>query len=225
MLGNANVLTIACVLRSGGDYTPHHVDQLRDSVARNLSLPYRFVCLSDMEVDCERIPLKHKWEKWFSKMELFRPDIFDGPVFYSDLDTLIVGSLDDIVLGHRFTVLRNFWAEEFGEPDRIGSGLMAWDAPLGQLYHRFAVGPAKFIREYKTKERWGDQAFIKVHTPLPMERWQDKFPGKVVSFKKHVLPAKCVPAGAAIVAFHGPPRPWALTARQRAWFEREREVA
>lgn len=212
-------LTVVCVLRSGGDFTTHHVDQLRDGVARYLSLPYRFVCLSDMEVDCERIPLKHKWPGWFSKIELFRPDLFDGPILYSDLDAIIVGPLDGIVLGHRFTVLRNFWAEDFNDPLRISSALMAWDAPLGQIYHRFAKAPDRYIREYHTRDKWGDQAFIKTHTPIAPDRWQNKFPGKVVSFKKHVLPAERVPEGAAIVGFHGLPRPWRLKPEERAWFE------
>lgn len=212
------MLTVACVLKSGGDYWPSHVQALRDGVARNLTLPHRFVCLSDMEVDCERIPLRNGWRGWWSKIELFRPALFSGPVLYLDLDTIVTGSLDEIATGHRFTVLRNFWASAYGEPHRIGSGLMAWDTDLSAIYQAFAAAPERFIREYRTKERWGDQAFIAAHAPVPMDRWQDRHPGKVVSFKKDVLPARRVPPDAAICCFHGQPRPWALPLRQRAWF-------
>lgn len=227
------MLTIACVLRSGGEYTPAHVADLRDMVARNLLLPHRFVCLSDVAVDCERIPLEHGWPGWWSKMELWRGCLFDGPMLYFDLDTIIVGSLDEIAsgIGKRVIVLRNFWAESYGEPDRIGSGMMAWGKEAGPhvlvpVYLKFAKSPRTIMSAYTTTAHWGDQAFIKENVaPDMLERWQDKFPGKVVSFKKHVIPAKRVPDGAAVCCFHGEPRPWAMTPKQRSWFERVREAA
>lgn len=218
------MFTVACVLKSGGDYVPAHVHALRDGVRRNLTSPHQFVCLSDVPVGCDRLRLLRGWPGWWSKMELFDGRI-TGPTVYIDLDTIIVGSLDEIALGHRFTVLRNFWAEQYGEPDRIGSGLMAWDADLSAIYKTFAAAPDRFIREYKTKANWGDQAFIKNHTPIPMARWQDKHPGKVVSFKKHVLKSRGVPAGASVVCFHGQPRPFDLPAHQLAWFDKVSEAA
>lgn len=216
-------LTVACVLKSGGDYQPKHVHALRDGVARHLSRLHRFVCLTDVAVDCEMVPLIHGWPGWWSKIELFRP--CSGPVLYLDLDTIVVGSLDDIAVGHRFTVLQNFWAEAYKEPQRIGSGVMAWDCDLSSIYETFRRDADRLLVEYKTKAKWGDQAFIKDHTPVEMERWQQKYPGRVVSFKKHVLPNRGVPAGASVVCFHGQPRPWGLPPFQRAWFDKMKEVA
>lgn len=218
------MITIACVLRSGGDYYPKHVHALRDGVARNLTLPHRFVCLTDMDVDCESLPLRHGWSGWFSKLELFDGRL-TGPVFYSDLDVKIVGSLNEIVRGHRFTVLQSFWADKYKEPERIGSGLMAWDCDLSSIYETFRRDDNRFLVEYKTKAKWGDQAFIKDHAPIEPERWQMKYPGKVVSFKRHVAPNRGVPAVASVCCFHGPPRPWSLAPFQRAWFDRVREAA
>ncbi len=40
-------------------------------VQDNLKLHHRFVCLSDVDVPCERIFLKHGWPGWWSKVELF----------------------------------------------------------------------------------------------------------------------------------------------------------
>ena len=85
-------LTIACVLRSGGDFDAEYVERLRDGVAANLSLPHRFVCLSDIEVPCERVALRHGWPGWWSKLELFEQ--LKGRVLYFDLDTVIAGSLN-----------------------------------------------------------------------------------------------------------------------------------
>lgn len=218
------MITVACVLRSGGDYRPEHVYALRDGVARNLTLPHQFVCLTDMEVDCDRLRLLRRWPGWWSKCELFDGRI-SGPTLYLDLDTIVVGPLDDIAIGHRFTVLKNFWAEQYAEPDRIGSGLMAWDADLSAIYAAFSKSPERFIREYKIKAHFGDQAFIKEHTPIPMERWQVKHPGKVVSFRKDVLPHSRVPPEASVVCFAGRFRPWTMKPHERAWFDGVREAA
>jgi hypothetical protein len=94
-------LTVACVYRSGGRfYSTRYVEVLRNMVKRNLSLPHRFVCLTDVEdVPCERIPLVANWPGFYSKIELYRPGLFKGPVLYFDLDTVIHGSLD--ALAHK----------------------------------------------------------------------------------------------------------------------------
>jgi len=58
------MFTVICVLRSGGQYDAEWVRKLRDGVKRNLARPHRFVCLSDVDVPCERIPLQHDWPGW-----------------------------------------------------------------------------------------------------------------------------------------------------------------
>lgn len=206
------MLNVCCVLRSGGDFTPEHVAHLHEGVRRHLQTPHTFLCLTDMAVHCLAMPLRNNWPRWWSKAELFHPDI-PRPVLYADLDSLIVGPLDDIALGHRFTVLENFWST-----DRIGSGMMAWDCDLSAIYNAFAKSPDKFIKEYRTQAKWGDQGFINDHTPVSMDRWQRKHPGKVVSYKHHCRPGvdprlqiigkPVVPVGASVICYHGAPRPW-----------------
>jgi hypothetical protein len=155
--------------------------------------------------EIETVTLDERWPGWWSKISMFRPGLFDGPCWYADLDTIIVGPLDDIVLGHRFTVLRNFWRD-----DRIGSGLMAWDTDLSVIYRRFASDPERWMREYKTPDKWGDQQFIFDNTPIQPDRWQDKHPGRIVSYKRDIvrLHRGKVPPEASIICYHGRPRPW-----------------
>jgi hypothetical protein len=199
------MLTVACVLKSGGEYTQDHVRHLRDGVARHLALEHRFVCLTDTPMsDVHSILLQHDWPGWWSKIELWRPGLFDGPVIYLDLDTVICRPIDDIVLGHRFTVLRNMWVAD-GHP-RIGSGLMAWNADLSAIYETFRTDPPWFQSQCVTKDNWGDQGFIQRHTPIAPERWQTRHPGRVVSFKRECQAG--VPPRASIICFHGQPRPW-----------------
>lgn len=207
------MITFACVLRTGGDYGPEHVQALRGGVARNLRTAHRFVCLTDHpRVRGETLPLLRGWPGWWSKIELFDGRL-RGLVVYADLDTIVVGPLDDMVLGHQFTVLTNFWAE-----DRIGSGLMAWSIDLRSIYDKFSAAPDQHIATYRTTERWGDQGFIRFNSPVEPQRWQLQHPGKVVSFKQHVRKARAVPAAARVVCFHGAPRPWQMNSVERRWF-------
>ena len=49
------------------------------------------------DVPAEKIELVKNWPGWWSKVELFRPDIPCGRTLYLDLDTYIVGSLKPIL--------------------------------------------------------------------------------------------------------------------------------
>jgi len=209
------MLTVACVLRSGREYRPEHVAALRDNVAKQLSLPHRFVCLSDCEVPCERIALIHGWPSYWAKLELFRAELFDGPVVYVDLDTSILRSMDFTAsAADRFTMLRDFYWH-----DPPASGVMAWNVErhdLTPIYRAFVAKSREWMPRPQTKGSWGDQGFIAAHTPIQPVFWQDRFPGKVVSYKVHVRrkahPRErgdgSVPADAAVVCFHGKPRLW-----------------
>lgn len=210
------MITVACVLRSGGVYTAEWVRKLRDGVARHLTIEHRFVCLSDVSVPCERIPLigqdqgasgraSNGWivhPRWWSKLELFRPGLFDGPVLYFDLDTLIVGSLDAIAShDHTFTGLSDF------NSGRFGSGAMAWNGDYSHLWTTFE--PGRHIFQYDQieprKGRVGDQAYIEDMLGRKYDAFQALFPGAFVSYKVdrcHAAP----PEGASVVCFHGSPK-------------------
>lgn len=193
------MLTIACVLRSGGIYTPRWVAALQAQCQR-WAPPHRFVCLSDVDVPCERIQLRHDWPGWWAKLELFA---VPGPVLFFDLDTLIIGDLSDIAAQAKcptFTVLRHFY--RLG--DRMASGMMAWNVDMGRLYVSFCKDPAGWQR-FVGQE--GDQGFIehKVH-PRDAAFWQDSAPGQVVSYKAGNC-RDAPPRGARAVCFHGPRKP------------------
>lgn len=209
------MITIACVLRSGGIYDAAWVRKLRDGVARNLTLPHRFVCLSDVDVPCDRIPLVEGWKGWWSKIELFRFGQFVGPVLYFDLDTVIVGSLDKIAAyDHRFTM-----AHEFYRPDFLCSTAMAWHGDYSFIHEAFAEEPARHMNIYdhempRRSGRIGDQAFIEDRLNLEgahVDMFRDLFGGRsIASYKVHEC-GNGPPRDAAAVAFHGSPKPHELT--------------
>jgi alpha-N-acetylglucosamine transferase len=93
------MLIVACVYWEGKNnvYSPKWVDKLRLMVDNNLHIPYKFVCLSNVDVPCERIPLERNWKGWWSKIELFKPGQFEDRVLYLDLDVLILDDLQPII--------------------------------------------------------------------------------------------------------------------------------
>lgn len=90
-------ITIATVCKSGGIYDWNWVRKIKTSIYNNLTLPHNFVCMTDLDMDCDTIPLVANAPIWWSKLELFRPNLFKGPVLYLDLDIVVCGSLDQIV--------------------------------------------------------------------------------------------------------------------------------
>lgn len=197
------MVTVACVLRSGGDFTPEYVYRLRDGVARFCTVPYRFVCLTDIpdQIDCETIKLEQDWPGWWSKMNLF---LLTGSVVYFDLDTVINGCIDPIIQhDHGFSML-----EDFYHPGIPASGVMAWNGDYRHLFEEFDIGT---INNYRTGKCFGDQGYIAGKLE-GVDFLQKIMPdGFVVSKKANTTAER---EKAAVICYHGQPRPhktgWAI---------------
>ena len=194
------MLTVACVLKSGGIYDATWVARLRDGVARHLPVEHRFVCLSDVDVPCERIPLEHDWPGWWSKIELLK---LQGPMLFFDLDTAIVGDLSDIAqkaTPHSGIVM----LQDFYRRKGFGSGVMAWGGAFdGLAWKRAFVRRAEeYQRELGSR---GDQGYLEdcfQYAFVPV--WQDLLPGQIVSYKVHCRNG--IPPDARVVCLHGLPK-------------------
>lgn len=198
---------IVTVLRTGGEYAPAHVLRLEAQCAR-FAPAAEFVCLSDDPDAPRRIPLLHDWPGWWSKIEAFR---LPGPCLYLDLDTTLVGPIDDLLaLAGRapFIALRDFnWPAR-----ELQSSVMGWAGDQSALYRRFADNPAAHMAENASPRWWGDQGFLERRVRR-LAYWQDVAPGRLVSFKKDC--GAGVPVRAAVVVYHGRPRPWDVEGRAR----------
>lgn len=192
------MLTVACVLKSGGIYDASWVARLQAGVTRHLRVPHRFVCLSDVAVPCERIALEHDWPGWWAKIELFK---LPGPVLFYDLDTAIVGDQCDIAEQAEeweFTLLRDFY--RLG--DGLGSGVMSWNVNLSRLHQTFEEDPARWMQKIGGR---GDQSYLEENVNhRGVARWQDRLPDQIVSYKVHCRAG--IPPGARVVCLHGRPK-------------------
>lgn len=197
------MINIVCVQKNnylgrGSEY----VNKLHDMVTRNLSdkTKGRFICFTDnpegLNHGIEAKELPDFLSGWWNKLYLFKGGLFkDGErIFYFDLDTIIVGGIDEIIkYNGDFAILRDFY-----RPDGYGSAVMSWIA--GKFDY---IWDSYESAGYPNIEG-GDQSFIEMMVKNA-DIWQELYPSCFVSYK-----ADCsvsFPRDAKVVCFHGLPRP------------------
>lgn len=202
---------LVTVLKGGGEYAPKHVRWL----ARQVPPHIKVYCLTDNphfdEPNIERIDLKHGWPGWWSKMEMFRPDLDLGDFIYCDLDTVILDLRPEFLQVGEPVVLADVHGAAVAN-----SGLMFLPASCrAEIWEEWIKSPVSHMRSLH-----GDQEFIDrfLHDAA---RWQTLFPKQIVSFKGQISQGYQHPAfyktkidEAKIIFFHGKPRPWEV---QEPW--------
>lgn len=224
-------LMILCV-KSGAKYPAEYANRLHRMVARNLTLPHTFHCLTDdargldAEIAVHPLTPPDPGTCW-NKLRIFAPGLVpDGTtILYFDLDVVVTGQLDDLV---SCRPEENF----LGQPD--------WNRPLCPQFNssvmRLAAGThaevAESFREsvatgkLRRRHGWdgttrrndkvvywrgwrrfgGDQEWISAALrPKRSVRSRAFPPGWIVSYKKHARGG--LPPGAKVVVFHGSPKP------------------
>lgn len=201
-------MMVALVLRAGGEYGPQHVGRLVAQIEEHLP-GSSVICLSDVDVPCRRLPLRHVWPRWWSKMELFAPWVH-GDLLYMDLDSTVIGSLEEIAAVNRLTIMRDVY-----RPNGLQSSVMFLpESEREAVWSKWIASPDEWMSTYR---KGGDQAFLEQLWLGMAALWQDAVPGQIVSYKAHVREAVrkdrefgdgTIPDGARLVVFHGLPRPW-----------------
>jgi hypothetical protein len=214
-----NPVNFVCVLKSGGDYNKEYVYRLFDGIQRNFSGDFYFHCLTDVSLnrsEINEVRLKHNWKGWWSKIELFRPELFKGFNIYFDLDTVIINEIDsfvDLVQGIDFGGLRGFnqIARKVTKDSNFASGIMVGSfADYSEVYTVFKQDPQKYINKHKSHiERWrrGDQGFIsQVIGTENIVKLQEQLPQDFIIGKQLTNNGMKKIPQAHILAWHGEPR-------------------
>lgn len=231
-------VNVLCI-KWGTKYGPDYVNKLYSMVSRHLTLPFRFVCLTDdgagidPRVEVKPIPLvgfkdfdeRQPWtfaHGWL-KVTSFASPLYDlsGPTLFIDLDVVIVDNIDC-----------------FFEPDGEFRVIKEWDKTdeTGNTsVYRFNIGAhSDLIDNLKTNK---DKILAKVRNEQEyvtgtlaaqgkLQYWPN---GWCVSFKRHCMPGgimswfkpATIPPGAKIVAFHGKPNPPdVIEGRSGKWYRR-----
>lgn len=172
------MLTVACVnVQNYEGRGEEYVAKLQSMVARNLSQPHRFECIRESDK-----------KGWWAKVDLFQPGRFTGRVLAFDLDTVIVGPLDELA-SHKGTVHLIDWG---WKKNMYGNAIMCWDAgEHEEVYTRFTPDVPARLR--------GDNDWM-----FELGGWDSLPKGLNVSYRYHAKAAP--PAGAVTVSLHGRPK-------------------
>jgi SAM-dependent methyltransferase len=199
-------ITILCVLKSGGDFDVDYVRKLKNMIARNTTIPYKFICLTDIDIDpelCNSIKLKHDYDRWWSKIEMFRHGLVKSErIIYFDLDSVILSNIDDILMTNYGFVALKPWNALNSRLGLYASGMMAWKngGSYSFIYNQFK-------QDYMEKYSRGDQEYISCTMKKEKKDvifFQDISKG-IYSYKRNCKNG--LPIDARIVCFHGRPRP------------------
>lgn len=207
-----NPLAIVCVYKSGGDFCICDAESLYEMVKQHVTVPFDFYCLtdSDKEVPFTKIPLLHNFPGWWSKIELFRPNLVPNErIIYFDLDKFILKNIDDIVSRtESFIGLRDFGRNASLREHYFASAILSWinDGRYNFIFNEF---------DYELHHRRfrGDQdyfSYMMAKYERPFTYWQDIVDG-IYSYKLHILTGLAKKQNAKIVCFHGRPRPNEVT--------------
>jgi hypothetical protein len=217
-------LTVICV-KFGNGYGREYVERLRNMVSRNLTLPYKFVCLTDDShpIDgVESIVQQNKCypKQWWHKVHMFDPSLpLSGRILYLDLDVVILNSIDKLVLnlGNGFFGIRDFNRKFHASWQQLNSSAMTWiHSSQSTIYQKFIKDPAAAMRLH------GDQDWIWKTAKHDIKFWNDRW---IQSYKweirhkeelvsrngrrgfKTVKTDTTVDTECSIAVFHGSPNP------------------
>jgi hypothetical protein len=197
---------VVSLYKPGNGFNSEYVTRLKASVAEYCKVPHRFVCMTRQDIDgVECIPLIKNRIGYWNKLEIFRSGLFDGPVIYLDLDTMIVSDITDIVTyPHEFTAAHN-WKGKPGES--LSSWFLGFDGRQNYQYLFDSFHPSMTESYEQDWRYWGDQGHIEKNLVCSWTPLGTLFPNRFVSYKWGVKPNGRVPEEASIVVFHGRPRP------------------
>jgi hypothetical protein len=204
-----------------GDWPEHgweaeYVNRLFRGVSRQLTPEARFACFAqdmrkitrgiDPELGIEVLPLlSPSWLGCLPKLYAFSPTTgLKGRVLVFDLDTVIVGSLDDIA-SYDGPLATRAWFKGLSQRKPVwlsGGDLLSFEAGANQMFWDLLSSDPVAIEE----ETGGRERYVYRNYASQIDYWQDLFPGQVVSYKNDVK-RRGLPENARVVSCHGNPRP------------------
>ncbi len=219
MIENVNIIC----LKWGELYGPEYVNHLYNMVSRNLSIPFRFICLTEQSEGIndrvEIFPLPEfeepPWEyarycSAWRKLALFKPGLANmkGKVLFLDLDVVIIQSIDALFhYSNKLTIIENWY-----QKGQLAGQASAFCFEAGQpveLLDHYLSDPVSVLKKYQTEQAYITGELGREGFEFFPESWCQ-------SFKKHCMPTGLKrffssrvkqPKDAKIIIFHGRPNP------------------
>jgi hypothetical protein len=217
------MITVLCV-RFGTKYGPEYVERLRNMVARHLTVPYEFVCLTDDQRPIEGVrsliqPNAGYAKPWWHKVHMFDPHLgLQGKILYFDLDVVIHNSIDKLVAFQdiEFRGIRDFNRKFHDNWNMLNSSVMCWPAGLhSDIWTTFTQQPNR------AQQLHGDQDWIwnlaKTRIKFFPDEWIMSYKWEIrdrseVNFQDNrrvfkTIRTPVIPPQCSVLVFHGDPKP------------------
>ena len=163
-----------CTVYYKGTYTPDYVSKLYNSLKRNTTIPFEFICLSDTDVKADVVlPYNHHSNivKHWHKLKFFSPQFANqqpgDEIVIMDIDQVITGNVDDLI-GHpvsdnELVTYGQWWENKLG----INGGFYKFKSgSLNFVWDDFALNPEYWqLHFYENgtvhKKYYGEQNYVK----------------------------------------------------------------
>lgn len=149
-----NSITVICV-RFGDRYGREYVERLRNMVARNLTIPYEFVCLTDDMHPIEGVrtiyqPNAQYVRGWWHKVHMFDPSLpISGRILYFDLDIVIHNNIDKLVTNYanNFMGIHDFNRKFHANWNSLNSSVLSWQhGTQNYIWEQFKINPKEAMK-------------------------------------------------------------------------------
>lgn len=226
------IVNVLC-MKWGSKYPADYVNRLHSMVTRNLSRPFRFICLTDDANDLapgvEFFPLPELSndlagpERGWNKLAVFSEHLYDikGMVLCLDLDIIITGSLDQLFDHPGEVMIIRDWLKTDGTGNSSVYRFEIGAHP--DVLAEFESSFAGIKATYRNEQEYLSAALL---AKGALGYWPDHW---CSSFKRHCIQPlslffardTLVPEDARIIVFHGKPDPHeAIAGKSGKWYRR-----
>jgi len=214
-------ITVCCFLWGDWPLAEEYVNNLYKGVECHTNVAFSFICFVDTQNEyrnhfIDGVELRHlpervvKMKRNLTKVYMFSEEAgLSGQVVCFDLDTIIIGNIDGLLLCRS----HHFYSCKCANPRRgnkIDGGVIGFPSPevvfTNQLWRPLDLYPI----EQKKFSAGSERVYYRIKFREDMDRvrfWEDEYPGQVQSYKWKWLDEKYDSSDTRVIRFHGYPRP------------------
>lgn len=207
----------------GKKYGAEHVAKMQSMLRRHLSLPHRFVCITDRPNDLPKgviaAPMPRLIQpdfKCIRRLWLYssKAGSLGDRLFQIDLDVILTDSIDAIVdRPEEFVIWKSDSNTRHGYAYNA-TIMLTTPGARSEVWETYAKNPAKVLADAEADGWWSkvnsDQAiacYVMQHNPPAVWTQDDGVYAYRVFAGKHGDRGQQLPTGARLVSFHGPRDP------------------
>lgn len=194
-------------------YDESWVYKLKNSIDRNYSKPYRFVCITDQQNKLQNVETYPLWDDYrelggcFTRLKLFSHDmknIFGDRIIAIDLDCVITGNID-----HIFDRTEEFVIHKYSTKERDqkynGSMFLMTAGARSKVWTTFGTHAPAIIKACSHNVIGSDQAWIRISLGPDEARFTEE--DGCYDIKHSPEMKNTLPQNASMVFFSGPRDP------------------